>query len=261
MDDSIDSRRTRRAQNCGYHFTNDDPKDSKKNELKPHLSEYWKIPPEHNADFVAKMEDVLEVYARPYDPNKPVVCMDESSKQLLADVTPQLPVKPGSTKKVDDEYERKGVAEIFMAVEPLGNFRHVKITETRTRKDWAIFMKELLDTYYPTAEKVVLVMDNLNTHSTASFYETFPPAEARRLSERLEIHYTPKHGSWLDIAEIELSVFKRQALAERMESIEKVQSETCKWEETRNADGDKGVKWHFTTKDAREKLVKLYPVL
>lgn len=197
----------------------------KKNELKPHLSKYWKIPPDQNASFVAAMEDVLEVYARPYDSKFPVVCMDESSIQLIGEVSHSIPATPGHPKLVDDEYVRNGVASIFLEVEALGGKRAVKITDTRTRVDWAYFIKEMLEERYPQAQKVVLVMDNLNTHNIASLYTAFPPEEARSLAERLEIHHTPKHGSWLNIAEIELSVLKRQCLAGRIADIETMRAE------------------------------------
>ena len=180
----------------------------KKNELKPHLSMYWKIPPDQNANFVAAMEDLLEVYARPYNCNFPVVCMDESSIQLIGEVHKPIPAAPGHPVLVDDEYVRNGVANIFLEVEPLGGKRNVKITERRTRIDWAHFIKEMLDERYPDAKKVVLVMGNLNTHNAGSLYQAFSPEEAKRLANRLEMHYTPKHGSWLDIAEIETQRFK-----------------------------------------------------
>ena len=206
------------------------------------------------------MEDVIEVYARPYDPNFPVVCMDESSVQLIGEVHDPVPAAPGHPKLVDDEYVRNGVASIFMEVEPLGGMRKVKITERRTRIDWAHFIKEMLDARYPDATKVVLVMDNLNTHNTASLYTAFPPAEARRLSERLEIHYTPKHGSWLNVAEIELSVLKRQCLAERIADIDKLRNEVDAWNTDRN-NKHSDIDWQFRTKDARIKLKRLYPKL
>ena len=202
----------------------------------------------------------MEVYARPYDPAFPVVCMDESSKQLIGEVTSPIPVAPGHPLLQDDEYVRNGVAEIFMAVEPLAGVRHVEITETRKRRDWAVFMKNMLDGCYPEAEKVVLVMDNLNTHGIASLYETFPPDEALRLSSRIEIHHTPKHGSWLNIAEIELSVLKRQCLDRRIDKIERMRSEVNSWESDRN-NKQTPVKWHFSTSDARVKLLRLYPKL
>jgi len=206
------------------------------------------------------MEDVLEVYARPYNRNFPVICMDESSVQLIGEVHAPIPAAPGHPELKDDEYVRNGVASIFMEVEPLGGKRKVKITERRTRIDWAHFIKEMLDERYADAEKVVLVMDNLNTHNTASLYMAFPPAEARRLANRLEIHYTPKHGSWLDIAEIELSVLKRQCLAGRIDCIEKMRKEVVAWNTDRNNKQSK-VDWQFKTKDARIKLKRLYPKL
>ena len=204
------------------------------------------------------MEDVLEVYARPYDRNFPVVCMDESSVQLIGEVHAPIPAAPGHSELKDDEYVRKGVASIFMEVEPLGGKRKVKITERRTRIDWAHFIKEMLEERYADAEKVVLVMDNLNTHNTASLYSAFPPEEARCLAERLEIHYTPRHGSWLDIAEIELSVLKRQCLAGRIDCIDKMRNEVAAWNTDRNNKQAK-VDWQFRTNDARIKLKRLYP--
>lgn len=196
----------------------------------------------------------------PYDANYPVVCMDESSKQLIGEVHQPIPCKPGQPKRVDDEYVRNGVVEIFMEVEPLAGKRHVNITEHRTRKDWAQQIKEMLDKRYPDAIKVRLVMDNLNTHNIASLYETFAPQEARRLAERLEIHYTPKHGSWLNMAEIELSVLKGQCLNRRIADMSAVQKEVTAWEINRNNRPSK-IDWQFTTADARTKLKRLYPNL
>lgn len=230
----------------------------KKNELRPHLSKYWKIPPDGNAEFVAAMEDVLDVYQRPYDRDYPVVCMDESSKQLVGEVAGPVPAAPGHPKLVDDEYVRNGVAEIFMEVEPLAGRRHVEITERRTRIDWANQVRAMLEDRYPDAIKVVLVMDNLNTHSVASLYQAFAPDLARRLANRLEIHYTPKHGSWLNVAEIELSCLKRQCLADRIPTLERMTAETSAWELGRNNKSTK-VNWQFTTHDARQKLKRLYP--
>jgi len=206
------------------------------------------------------MEDVLEVYHLPFDPDYPVVCMDESSKQLIGEVRDPIPCKPGQIERVDDEYVRKGVVEIFMEVEPLGGKRHVAITEHRTRKDWAIQIQQMLDERYPAAVKVRLVMDNLNTHNIASLYETFEPKEARRLAERLEIHHTPKHGSWLNVAEIELSVLKGQCLDRRIAEMSTMQAEVAAWEIERN-NLTKRVNWQFTTSDARIKLKRLYPKL
>lgn len=206
------------------------------------------------------MEGVLEVYARPHDPKFPVVCMDESSVQLIGEVHDPIPAAPGHPKLIDDEYVRNGVASIFVEVEPLGGTRKVKITERRTRIDWACFIKEMLDERYPDATKVVLVMDNLNTHNLASLYTAFPPAEAMRLAERLEIHYTPKHGSWLNVAEIELSVLKRQCLTGRIADIGKLRSEVDAWNTDRN-NKQSDIDWQFRTKDARIKLKRLYPKL
>jgi hypothetical protein len=206
------------------------------------------------------MEDVLEVYHLPYDPEYPVVCMDESSKQLIGEVSTPIPCKPGQPVRIDDEYVRKGVVQIFMEVEPLAGKRHVAITERRTRKDWAQQIKQMLDDRYPEAIKVRLVMDNLNTHNVASLYETFDPCEARRLAERLEIHYTPKHGSWLNMAEIELSVLKGQCLDRRIAEMAFMQEEVATWEKDRN-NGLRTIDWQFTTPDARIKLKRLYPNL
>jgi transposase len=204
------------------------------------------------------MEDVLEVYQRPYDPKRPQVCMDETSKQLLADTREPIPVEPGSPQRIDHEYKREGVANLFMFSEPQIGKRHVKVTERRTSKDWALAMKELADDHYPEAEVIVIVLDNLNTHKPASFYEAFEPEEAQRLSRRFEFHYTPKHGSWLNMAEIELSVLNRQCLDRRIPIQDLLASEVKAWENERN---DQVVKvlWRFTTADARIKLKHLYP--
>ena len=206
------------------------------------------------------MEDVLEVYTQPNDPKRPQVCMDETSKQLLADVQEPLPVQPGQPQRVDYEYKREGVADLFMFFEPLAGKRYVKVTDQRTRKDWAIAMQELSDGIYPQAEKIVIVMDNLNTHSPASFYETFEPDEARRLINRFEFHYTPKHGSWLNMAEIELGVLIRQCLSRRIADKARLETEVRAWQKDRNAKVVK-VDWRFTTADARIKLKHLYPVI
>lgn len=222
------------------------------------MSKYWKIPPIQNAAFVAAMEDILSVYRLPYDVEYPVICMDESSKQLIGEVRQALGCKPGKTKKIDDEYVRYGVAQIFMEVEPLTGRRHVTVTERRTNKDWAKRIKALLDDRYPHARKVRLIMDNLNTHTIGSLYETYPPEEAHRLASRLEIHYTPKHGSWLNIAEIELSALKGQCLDRRICDMEVMREEIRLWEESRNNQAKK-INWQFTTQDARIKLKRLYP--
>jgi hypothetical protein len=204
------------------------------------------------------MEDVLEVYTRRYDPKLPQICMDEVSRQLLADARPARPAGPGRAKRIDYEYERRGTANLFLCCEPLTGWRSVRVTERRTRLDWARCIKELLDTRYRDAEKVVLVMDNLNTHSLGSLYEAFPPAEAKRLADKLEIHYTPKHGSWLNVAEIELSVLSRQYLDRRIPNRHTLVLETAAWEVERNRLAGK-VDWRFTTEDSRIKLKRLYP--
>jgi hypothetical protein len=206
------------------------------------------------------MEDVLEVYHMPYDPCYPVVCMDESCKQLVGEVRDPISCKPGQPQRIDDEYVRKGVVEIFMEVEPLAGKRHVAVTEHRTRKDWAQQIKHMLDDRYPEAIKVRLVMDNLNTHSIASLYETFDPQEARRLAKRIDIHYTPKHGSWLNMAEIEFSALKGQCLHRRIPDMVTMQTEIAGWEKSRNNRMRK-IDWQFTTADARIKLKRLYPKL
>lgn len=206
------------------------------------------------------MEDVLEVYTRPYDPQRPQVCMDETSKQLLRDARAPLPAQPGQPARVDYEYEREGVVNCFLFCEPLRGHRWVGITAHRTKADWAYQIQQLVDVCYPEAEQIVLVMDNLNTHTPAALYEVFPPAEAKRLADRLEIHYTPKHGSWLNIAEIELSVLSRQCLDRRVPDVATLQAEVASWQERRNAAGGR-VDWRFTTEDARIKLKRLYPAV
>ena len=197
----------------------------KKNKLRPHMNDYWCIPSKEDADFVAYMEDVLDVYELPYDPMYPVVCMDEKSYQLLDDVRQPLPVRPGDNQKTDSEYKRNGTCSIFAFVEPLGGRHHVSVHEHRTAIDWAMEIKYLSDEMFPDAKKIILVMDNLNTHKAASLYKAFPSSEARRIIKRLEIHYTPKHGSWLDMAEIELNVMTRQCLSRRISTLDKLKCE------------------------------------
>jgi hypothetical protein len=206
------------------------------------------------------MEDVLCVYQLPYDKKYPVVCMDESCKQLIGEVRAQIPAAPGRPLRYDDEYVRYGVAEIFLFVEPLKGQRYIHVTEQRTRKDWALEIRYLLNVRYTRACKVRLVMDNLNTHTIGSLYETFPADEARRLAERLEIHYTPKHGSWLNMAEIEFSALSNQCLNRRIAAVTTMCDEISAWENDRN-NRKTPIQWHFTTDDARIKLKKLYPNL
>ena len=204
------------------------------------------------------MEDVLAVYKRPQDPQRPVVCLDETSKQLVGETRTPVPAAPGQPRRVDYEYERKGTANLFMTFEPLAGKRWVKVTQRRTAKDFADVIRTLVDERYRQAEKIVLVMDNLNTHKLASLYEAFAPTEARRLLERLEIHYTPKHGSWLDMAETELSVLARQCLNRRIANIQTLTREVQAWEKQRNKARCR-IDWRFTTNNARIKLKRLYP--
>ena len=206
------------------------------------------------------MEDVLEVYTRPYDPQRPQVCLDETSRQLLAQVTPPRPVAPGQLAREDYEYERRGVCNLFVVCEPLAGWRDVMVSDRRTRIDWAHCVKDLLDVHYPDAEVVVLVQDNLNTHTPASLYEAFPPAEAKQLADRLELHYTPKHGSWLNMAEIELAGLAGQCLDRRLADRATLEREVAAWQAASNGAG-RGVDWRFTTQDARIKLKHLYPAI
>ena len=231
---------------------------AQKNELKPWQQKQWVIPPQANAEFVCAMEDVLEVYKRPRDVERPVVCLDETSKQLIGETRTPIPGAPGQPERIDYEYERQGTANLFMTFEPLAGWRWVKVTERRTAVDFAEVLRELSDVHYPDAKKIVLVMDNLNTHKPASLYEAFAPAEARRLSERFEVHYTPKHGSWLDMAETELSVLARQCLNRRIGNLGHLKREIQAWQKRRN-EAESTVDWRFTTKDARIKLKRLYP--
>jgi hypothetical protein len=219
----------------------------------------WCIPPKQSAEFVYHMEDVLAVYHRPYDAQRPVVCVDETFRQLVGEVREPLPVQPGAVERYDSVYVRNGVASVFLAFEPLAGWRHMAVTDTRKRGDWAHFVRQLADEQYPNAERVVLVMDQLNTHSLASLYEVFPPSEAQRLAGRLEIHHTPKHGSWLNMAEIELSVLARD-LPERVGTRTALEQCISAWQQRRNRAGVKA-DWQFTTAEARIKLRKLYPTV
>ena len=220
----------------------------------------WCIPPKQSSEFVYHMEDVLEVYHRPYDPKRPVICVDETFKQLIGETREPLPPAPGQVERYDSIYVRNGVASLFLAFEPLAGWRHVQVTDGRTAVDFARFVKDLVDgRRYRHAQKIVLVMDQLNTHSAASLYEAFAPDEAKRIADKLEIHCTPKHGSWLDMAEIELSAFERD-LPERVGDKPAMVQHASAWERRRNESKVKA-KWQFTTADARIKLRKLYPTL
>lgn len=222
------------------------------------MKEQWSIPPEANADFVWHMEDILDVYRRPYDPERPLICLDETSRQVVAETRAPLPAAPGHPARHDPEYAREGVVNLFLVTEPLRGRRHVRLSERRTRIDFAHCIQELVDVHYPAATSIVLVLDQLNTHSPASLYEAFSPAEAKRLADKLEIHYTPTHGSWLNTAEIELSVLQRQCLDRRLGNRETMQREVAAWVAARNA-ATTGIDWRFTTADARIKLKRLYP--
>ena len=206
------------------------------------------------------MEDVLEVYHRPFDAARPLVCLDETSKQLISETRPSLPPKPGRVKRVDPEYRRNGTVSVFMMSAPLEGKRHVRVREHRKREDFAEVIRELCDELYPDAEKIVVVMDQLNTHGIASLYQAFEPEMARRLAETLEIHHTPKHGSWLNIAEIELSVLSRQCLDDYFETSDELAGQIAEWERLRNK-SNAGINWRFTTADARIKLKRLYPTI
>jgi transposase len=230
------------------------------NELKPWLKEEWCIPPEQNAEFVYHMEDVLDVYHRPFDLNRPLVCFDETPVQLISETRQSIPAQTGQLARYDYEYRRQGSANLFMFFAPLQNWRHVKVTDQRTKKDWAWCMHDLVYQHFPNAERCILVEDNLNTHSPAALYEVFEPAEAKRIIDRLEFHFTPKHGSWLNMAEIEFSVISRQCLSGYIPDIETLARETSAWEIERNTK-KATVEWRFTTDDARIKLKKLYPVI
>lgn len=222
------------------------------------MKESWCIPPKANPAFVCQMEEILDVYKRPYDPKRPQICMDEMPKQLLGEKYTPVPIQSGKPQKQDYEYERHGTANIFMLFEPLAGKRHVQTHTHRKALDWAHVMKVLSDDLYPDAEAIVLVMDNLNTHKLASFYEAFEPEEAHRLSRRFELHYTPKHGSWLNMAEIELSALVRQCLNRRIPNQKTLDAEAQAWAQERNNQVVK-VDWRFTTADARIKLKHLYP--
>lgn len=207
---------------------------------------------------MANMECVLDVYKRPYDPDYPVVCMDESPKQLVDGLRPSTAMRPGREARVDYEYVRNGVVNIFMANEPLRGKRFVKVTEFKTKKDWAMFIKTIADKRYPKAERITLIMDNFKTHAASAFYETFEPKEAKRLWDRFEFIYTPKHGSWLNMAEIELHVLNGQCLNRHISTVKKVKEEVAAWEKSRNNRISK-INWQFTNKEARVKLKRLYP--
>ena len=226
--------------------------------MKPWQKKMWCIPPEQNAEFVCAMENVLEVYHRPYDPKRPVVCMDEKSKPLVSEICKPIPARPGEVERCDYEYERNGTANLFMMVEPLRGWRRVNVTTRRTKTDFAEQVRELVDVHPLGAERITLVMDNLNTHRLSSLDEAFDPDEARRLMEKIEPIHTPKHGSWLNMAECEWSVLEKQALGERVADEAELRRRVTLWNEDRNQ-RTKRIDWQFRTSDARVKLRRLYP--
>jgi transposase len=226
--------------------------------LKPWQKKMWCIPPQQNAEFVCAMENVLEVYHRPYDSKRPVVCLDEKSKQLVGEICRPIPARPGQVERCDYEYVRNGTANLFMMVEPLRGWRRVNVTTRRAKMDFAEQVRELVDVHYPQAQRITLVMDNLNTHRLSSLYEAFEPAEARRLVEKIEPVHTPKHGSWLNMAECELSVLERQALGERVGDERELVQRVTRWSDDRT-NRTKRIDWQFRTSDARVKLRRLYP--
>jgi DDE superfamily endonuclease len=222
--------------------------------------ETWCIPPDADGEYVWRMEDVIQTYMLPYDARRPVVCLDEASRQLFGEVRQPQAAEPGRHAKVDYEYERKGTCNLFMMCEPLRGWRHVKVTDRRTRRDYAGCLKELVDVHYPEADKILLVQDNLNTHSGGSLYEAYPPGEALRILNKVEFHYTPRHGSWLNMAESEISILSRQCLDRRLDCQWKVVNEVTPWEDKRNQMQVR-VHWTFTLAVARQKLRKLYPTI
>ena len=227
-------------------------------EVRPWIDKTWCIPPEADPHFVCAMEDVLEIYDAPHDERAPVICMDEASRQLVGEVASPLGPEPGMEKRTDYEYERKETCNLFVWCEPLTGRRHVEVTDHRKAEDWAYFMRDLAEVHYPKAERIVLVMDNLNTHTPASLYKVFAPEVARRIVRRLELHHTPVHASWLNMAEIEIGILSRQCLDRRIDSMEKLRAEVSAWEEQRNRAGTK-IHWTFTLAAARHKLRKVYP--
>ena len=220
----------------------------------------WIIPPKQNSQFVANMEQVLDVYKRPYNKDFPVICMDESPKQMIKETRTPIEMKPGHEAKEDFEYERCGVANIFLASEPLKGKRYVKVTETKTKADWAVFIKQIADEWYKAAIKITLIMDNLATHKAAALYEVYTPQEAKRIWDRFEFIYTPKHGSWLNMAEIELNVLMGQCLNRRIDNMEKITEEVAAWQQHRN-NKEATINWQFTNDKARVKLKRLYPTI
>lgn len=257
LDTPVVGRQSRRVGFVGFTLARNRAAVSKKNKLKPWQKKQWCIPAV-SSEFVARMEDVLELYHEPYDPRRPKVCFDEKSKQLIAETRSPLPAAPGRVERYDFEYKRNGLANLFLFCKPQAGWRHIEVTERRTMIDCAQQLKWLVDQRYPEADVIRLIGDQLNTHRIASLYEAFPPEEARRIARKLEFHHTPKHGSWLNLAEIELSVLEEQCLNRRIPDIETLKRETNAYEKQRNAD-KATIDWRFTAAAARKKLQRLYP--
>ena len=257
VDAPVVGRQSRRVGFVSFTFARSRAAVSKKNKLKPWQKKQWCIP-EVSSEFVARMEDVLDLYHEPYDPRRPKVCFDEKSKQLIAETRSPIPAAAGRVERDDFEYKRQGTANLFLFCEPQACWRHIEVTERRTMIDCAQQLKWLVDERYPEADVIRLVGDQLNTHRIASLYEAFLPEEARRIAKKLEIHHTPRHGSWLNLAEIELSVLEEQCLDRRIPDIETLKRETNAYEKQRNAD-KATIDWRFTAADARKKLQRLYP--
>lgn len=239
-------------------FRSDRDARPEKNEMKPWRHEMWCIPPKADAEFVCAMEQVLEVYKRAYDPANPVICFDEKSKQLVGEVRTPIPAARGRAERWDCEYVRNGTANLFLWVEPLAGRRQVAVTSRRTKLDFSAQVKELVDTHYPSARKITLVMDNLNIHKMSCLYEAFPPEEARRILEKIEVVHTPRHGSWLNMAECELAALERQCLGERVGDESTLRKRVSRWSSERN-NRVRTIDWQFRTADARIKLRRLYP--
>lgn len=227
--------------------------------MKPWVRQKWCIPTVIGAEFVWRMEDILDLYAEPYDPRYPVVCFDETPYQLISETCQPLPIRPSQPVRYDYEYQRQGTCNLFIFLQPLAGWRHVKVTQCRTKQDFAYCMQDLVDVHLPEANKIRVVLDNLNTHTPAAFYETFPAEQARRLVRKIEFHYTPKHSSWLNMAEVEISVLCGQCLDRRLGQVQLVEKEVEAWEKERN-NRKATIDWRFTITKARDKLQRLYPV-
>lgn len=258
MDAAVAGRPVGHPLVCGQCVSRVGPEVTEKNDIDLAAVKTWCFPKEANGEYVFRMEDVLHEYAKPFDPLDPLICMDEASRQLIGQVAVPLPTRPGQPRLEDYEYVRKGTCNLFMFCQPLAGWRRVQVTERRTKRDWALAIRDLVDVDFPQARRIRLVMDNLNTHTGAALYETFSPSEARRLLEVLEFHYTPKHASWLNMAEIEIGILSRQCLNRRIDDRDTLIREVAAWEADRNRRHAK-IHWTFTIEIARHRMIKLYP--